>query len=253
VLFGAGAWQGLTLGRGKEPLWRLSRAAWAAPAVLLTAGWLFLLVAAPRLDAFEDFNAILHANGEAQSQLVLNTLDRHLQVDNNMTRLYALARPSTLASTGTATAENQRAWEVQINDYTAPLFGRGFLTPPHLTSLLRPVQLSDNSSAIHLMSPFGRAAAAAFLVLLGLLASGSARASLPAGGAASRSFPEIAGMLALWLVFGAAAYMILGNLQIVPFTGRNVYFLAPASESDLLEGVTLFAIAFWGLGRPRGR
>jgi hypothetical protein len=253
VLFGAGAWWGVTLARAKGSLWRLSRAAWGAPAAALVAGWLFLLVVAPRLDAFEDFNPILHANGEAQSQLVLNTLDRHLQVDNNMTRLYALARPSTLASTGTATAENQRAWEVQINDYTAPLFGRGWLTPPHLTTLLRPVQLSDNSSAIHLMSPFGRAGAAALLLLLGLLAGGCARASLPAGGAAARSFPETAGVLSLWLVFGAAAYMILGNLQIVPFTGRNVYFLAPTSESDLLEALALCAIAFWGLARQGSR
>jgi hypothetical protein len=253
VLFGAGAWWGLTQAEGKGGGWRLARLGWGAPAAALTALWLCVLVVLPRLDAFEDFNSILHATGDDQAERVLDTLSRHLQVDNNLTRVYALARPYTLASTGTADAETQRAWSVQINDYTAPVLGRGYLTAPHLTSLLRPVQLSDNASAIQLMSPFGRLSAAALLLLLGLLASGCARASLPAAGAAHRSAPDVAAVLSLWMVFGTAAYMVLGNLQLVPFTGRNLYFLAPGSESDLLEAVSLFAIAFWGLGRKGGR
>lgn len=253
VLLGAGAWWGLTQAAGRGPGWRLARLGWGGPAAALTALWLCLLIVMPRLDAFEDFNSILRASGDDQAERVLDTLSRHLQVDNNLTRIYALARPYTLASTGTATAETQRAWSVQINDYTAPVLGRGYLTPPHLTSLLRPVQLSDNASAIQLMSPFGRLSAAALLLLLGLLAAGCARISLPAGGAAGRSAPDLAAILSLWLVFGTAAYMVLGNLQLVPFTGRNLYLLAPGSESDLLEALSLFAIAFWGLGRKGGR
>jgi hypothetical protein len=252
VLFGAGAWWGLTQAGGKGRGWRLARLGWGAPAAALVGLWLCLLIVLPRLDAFEDFNAILRATGDDQAERVLHTLSRHLQVDNNLTRIYALARPYTLASTGTADAETQRAWAVQINDYTAPVLGRGYLTAPHLTSLLRPVQISDNASAIQLMSPFGRLPAAVLLLLLGVLAAGCARASLPVGGPAQRSAPEVAALLSLWLVFGTAAYMVLGNLQLVPFTGRNLYLLAPGSESDLLEALSLFAIAFWGLRRKGG-
>ena len=60
---------------------------------------------------------------------------------------------------------------------------------------------------------------------------------------------RLTGLLSLWLIFGTAAYIILANLQLALFTGRNVYLLAAVSNSDLLEGVTLLGLAFWGLAR----
>lgn len=47
--------------------------------------------------------------------------------------------------------------------------------------------------------------------------------------------------------------MILANLLLVPFTGRNIYLLAPSSGSDLIEGLALLALAIVGLRRERAQ
>ena len=52
-------------------------------------------------------------------------------------------------------------------------------------------------------------------------------------------------------IFGAALYMILANLEILPFTGKNVYFLAASSGSDLLEGAILIALAMTAAAKAR--
>ena len=48
-------------------------------------------------------------------------------------------------------------------------------------------------------------------------------------------------MAVLTLPF-STAYMILGNLLIVPFTGRDIYLLASHSTGDLIEGTLLLAL-----------
>ncbi|HZG47628.1 MAG TPA: hypothetical protein VEZ41_15375, partial [Allosphingosinicella sp.] len=65
------------------------------------------------------------------------------------------------------------------------------------------------------------------------------------------AWPELAGTLAIWTLFGAAAYMVLANLLLVPFTGRNIYLLAASSGGDLMEGLGLFLMARFGLSYRR--
>ena len=65
----------------------------------------------------------------------------------------------------------------------------------------------------------------------------------------ARTTRDLVGLFALWTPFVMAAYMILANLQVIPFTGRNVYLLAAFSGSDWVEGMTLFGGALWLLGR----
>jgi hypothetical protein len=40
-----------------------------------------------------------------------------------------------------------------------------------------------------------------------------------------------------------SGYMILANLELVPFTGRNIYLLAARSQTDLLEALWLVLLA----------
>jgi cytochrome bd-type quinol oxidase subunit 1 len=172
----------------------------------------------------------------------LAALDLQAKASQNLLRLYLIAAPEALGADVSTEAEGLKIWSVQLSDYTGSLFGRGYLSPANLTAL-KPVQATDNLTAVHLMSPFGRLATGLFLVLLA--AAPVAVWTMTRG--AVLDARRATGLLALWCLFGAAAYMTLANLQLVPFTGRNVYLLAPTSGSDLLEGVILIALAVWGL------
>ncbi|MBW8880285.1 MAG: hypothetical protein JF615_02335, partial [Asticcacaulis sp.] len=48
------------------------------------------------------------------------------------------------------------------------------------------------------------------------------------------------------------AYMVLANLLLVPFTGRNIYLLAVTSIGDLVEGAMLLVLAILTLSAKRG-
>lgn len=192
----------------------------------------------------------IHAAAEATDDgPALDILSTQASFDQNSLRLALLAAPDRLASAGTREAENLRAWSIHLADYTGSLMGRGFMSSPTVSAILLPVQLNDNVSAIHLMSPFGRLGAMAFLLTLSAAAVGCARAQ--AAGRSAAGWPVLAGLISLWTLFGVAAYIVLANLQLLPFTGRNVYLLAASSGSDLIEGLTLLGIALWGLRERR--
>jgi cell division protein FtsW (lipid II flippase) len=227
---------------------RVARLPWAAPAAAAMAALLVLpilgAVGAAHADRLSQTAEMKRGLSDEQA---LATLDRQAKASQNLLRLYLIAAPEALGADVSTEAESLKVWSAQLSDYTGSLFGRGYLSPANLTAL-RPVQATDNLTAVHLMSPFGRLATGLFLALLAgapiavwsLTRSSSCLAVLDARSAT--------GLLALWCLFGAAVYMTLANLQLVPFTGRNAYLLAPTSGGDLLEGAILVALAVWGLG-----
>jgi len=232
-------------GVGAALAWRRreARLPWTAPAAAAIA----ILLALPVLGALggAQTDRLGHTaqmpRGLTDEQ-ALATLDRQAKTSQNLLRLYLIAAPEALGADVSTEAEGLKIWSAQLSDYTGSLFGRGYLSPANLTAL-KPVQATDNLTAIHLMSPFGRLATGLFLALL----AGAPIAVWTLTRAAPLDTRRATGLLALWCLFGAAAYMTLANLQLVPFTGRNVYLLAPASGSDLLEGAILVALAVWGL------
>jgi cytochrome bd-type quinol oxidase subunit 1 len=239
----AGVAAGLAWRRG------VARIPWAGPAVAAAV----LLVALPVLGAVGDARAdrLAHTTQMRRGltdEQALATLNRQAKASQNLLRLYLIAAPDALGADVSTEAEALKIWSAQLSDYTGSLEGRGYLSPANLTSL-RPVQATDNLTAIHLMSPFGRLATGLFLALLAV----APVAVWTTTRAAALDAQRITGLLALWCLFGAAAYMTLANLQLVPFTGRNVYLLAPTSGGDLLEGAILFALAIWGLATEARR
>lgn len=225
---------------------RVTRLPWSAPAAAAMVALLVLpilgAVGAASADRLAQTDQMARGLSDEQA---LATLDRQAKASQNLLRLYLIAAPEALSADVSTEAEALKVWSAQLSDYTGSLFGRGYLSPAKLTAL-RPVQATDNLTAVHLMSPFGRLATGLLLALL----AGAAIAVWALIRTPSLDARRATGLLALWCLFGAAAYMTLANLQLVPFTGRNAYLLAPTSGSDLLEGVILVALAVWGLAEP---
>jgi len=231
--------------RSDWPRWGRALAALPGAAALVFAAFSIITSSLPNMppaaaiavadDAGPDRQALLH-------RLAAATDER-----SDEWRLSAVFDPDRLNEAGTSAAEQIRRWRFLLANFTADANGRGFPYQADVSDL-RQVQADDNVSAIHLMAPFGRSGTALFVLLLGVAAILATRA-----GGAPPGARRTAGTLALWTIFAAAAYMILANLVLLPFTGRNVYFLAAHSRSDLIEGATLIAMAYAAFVGRRAR
>jgi hypothetical protein len=109
---------------------------------------------------------------------------------------------------------------------------------------LRQTHVDDNVTAVHLLGPFGRAGGLG--VALILLAFACCMYALSASRPAEDSNRA---QLGATMLVVTSLYMLLANIAQVPFTGRNFYFLAVSSHSDLLEGGLLLVIVLSGLAR----
>ena len=244
-----GAWRLGVWSANEQPLKR--RWVWSAPVTAVVAAYVAALVIGA-------FSSLAVGEGRIQAaadpskddSAALAILGEVTRFGDNRARLDQFVAPDRLVIAGTSSTENLRVLSAHLSDYTAPLLGRGYMKSAPLGAIVAPVHLSDNVSAVHLMSPFGRVSAAAYLAMLALLVAASARLTRgPPGEPAP--WRRLVGITALTVLFGVGAYVILANLQLVLFTGRNVYLMAAASGSDLLEGLTLFALAWFGLGAAR--
>ncbi|CAN5331697.1 hypothetical protein BH10PSE1_BH10PSE1_19160 [soil metagenome] len=244
---GMAAWGAWTLFAREGRASLRTRLVWSAPAAGLGLLLVGVLIAGAFSLGFAEHRSrsIDEARAAVSDAPALDILKQAVDEDPTLLRVWMRLDPERLLRSGASEAEDLRVISRQLSGYTDTLFGRGYLSPANLT-LLRPVQLNDNVSAIHLISPFGRITAAAFLILMASLPAALARRTRPTDGRARTRY-EIAGFMALWVVFGVDAYIVLANLQLVPFTGRNVYLLAAASDSDLLEGAILIFLAYAGI------
>lgn len=212
---------------------------WALPAAGLVAGYLLLWGAIA-------LTPPPSAEAPLEDRVAYAVEDR--STDPNWLRLRAVFAPSQIADIGNRAAAIQLDQSLLLGELTGTLLGRGWLYPVDLGSFrFQATHLSDYLSASHLMAPFGRLGAIAFLLVLAATAGAAVYHRLPA----PAPWPHLAGALAIWTLFGAAAYMILANLLLVPFTGRNIYLLAASSGGDLIEGLALLLMARIGIAYRR--
>ena len=174
-----GAWTGF--GRG-QPL--RARLVWSAPAAGLSALLLGVLIAGAFSLGFAENRdrSIAEARDAVSDAPALKILEQAVDEDPTLLRVWMRLDPERLLRSGASEAEDLRVISRQLSGYTDTLFGRGYLTPANLT-VLKPVQLNDNVSAIHLISPFGRVTAAALLILLAVLPVALARRTRRVDGA----------------------------------------------------------------------
>jgi hypothetical protein len=158
-------------------------------------------------------------------------------VSNNAIRLLDLLSPAAVENLGIRSAYEQRTAMAEMRSYGATRDGASWLHIPS-PDALRQTHVDDNVIAVHILGPFGRIGGLG--VAFVLLATVTAVYSLK-GPMVLRS------QLAVTIFAVTSLYMVLANVGWVPFTGRNFYFLAIASHSDLLEGGLLMLIAISGL------
>lgn len=223
----------------------------AAPGVLLAAGFVVLATAGAALSPGDD--AIGRSAGAPTSPEAHRVLDRYSGENkafgiidkDNLLRLEAVFNPSAMSNEAGRSAVRDRDVVANMRAYADTMNGRGWLNLERPT-LLEADQLDDNLSIVHIVSPFGRTGGAAFLLLEGVAAAVATLAVFRRSGADITALPLQAslGLLCLWTLFVVSAYMFLANVQIVPFTGRNVYLLAARSLSDLIEGLLILSLAY---------
>jgi hypothetical protein len=157
-------------------------------------------------------------------------------LSGNAIRVLDVLAPQAVENLGVRAAYEQRVAMAEMLEYGASLAGRGWLRIPPPESL-RQTHVDDNVTAVHLLGPFGRAGGLGVALLL--LAFAASMYWLSAGRPGEA---RMRAQLGSTMLVCTSLYMLLANIAQVPFTGRNFYFLAVSSHSDLLEGGLLLVI-----------
>jgi hypothetical protein len=179
------------------------------------------------------------ADPEAGEKMSITALEG-VKVKTNTIRLMNQAVPDLVALLATKEGYEQRDAMLEMYAFSSPFAGRGWpQTIPPRELLL--THINDTVSAVHLLSPFGRVGGIAVAIFL--LTFVAAIFGLTDGSPGQRSSSAALAALVLAMV---SLYMLLDNIGVVPFTGRNFYFLSVQSESDLIEGGLLLVIALVG-------
>lgn len=212
-----------------------------------TKGWLF---AAPGAIVLLVLLTVSTSHFEQQSEdctdadlrRVAACLDRH-SMSTNRLRLSYLLYPQLARLNLTGEARGMNAVFDELRWVITEFKGQGFMSVPPRMGL----DEHDNVIASHLIGPQGRASA---ILLCALLIVPLLFVMV------SKHHRRVGLQRPLtWLAYSCLAftsvYMILGNLLLVPFTGRNVYLTNPLSGTDLLEGGLLVLLAIAPLACAR--
>jgi hypothetical protein len=174
----------------------------------------------------------------------LDLLADSQRFNNGWVRVLSVTDQRRLDEFGTIQAENQREALAHMADHSRRWAGEGLLTVESPTSLRR-YHMDDNVPSVHLMGAFGRLGAGTLvLALFVVLAVSSQRRADEAPEDDMGYYLTFISIATLAVV---SAYMVLGNLEAAPFTGRNMYMLAVRSTSDYVEAITLLCLALTGL------
>jgi hypothetical protein len=229
-----------------------SKASLAVPLTTLVILFVFLpwlpsLGLSPRLTGWTEADVEKARSDKAAAEDLLASRTKATQ---NQLRSWNLVAPTELRQVGTQAAEGLVIVMANLRDYAGRgALGEGYLSVP-LSEALRATHLDDNLSAVHVLAAFGWIGGLALLIFLCAWAITPVLAlqSSSSGGLTSWITPRIAfGLMLVWTITVAGLYMFSANVELLLFTGKNVYFLAAASRSDLVEGTLLVLLALWAL------
>ena len=167
-------------------------------------------------------------------------------------RLYMLSDPEDLRDVGLQPSEQVAIHYETLKSYGREAgFGGGGYASSRLPQHMGATYFSDLVPMVFMLADFGLAGVLGVVVVYGgLLVLMLLRLGRPPWGA-----PDVISERGRWMsVLAAAAfalpslYMILANLNLVLFTGKNCNLLSLNSVSDVLESSLLLALCAFGLG-----
>jgi len=191
--------------------------------------------------------------GETEARRLGPFIAEATRWDRNQVRMLAFFAPNRAEQLGTKFAFESLDLTSSLGPLTSDLFGRGYLAPSNVRPPLLDNQYFENLPAVHLIWPLGRLGTLGLLIVI-LAAACSLHRGEAGELQGAPEWPSLVSLLARCTFVWAALYMILANLNWVPFTGRNVYLLAVSSGGDLPEGlllVLMMCLSF-ALARPGG-
>lgn len=198
------------------------------------------------------------AEAEGAAATAAPVRDRAAQLgatrSQQMFRLYMLANPGLLREVGLRPAERVAVHYETLQSYAGlgGTWGRGYLAaelPRHLGT----TYLSDLVPMVFVLTELGKVGLLGLALLyLALLAAPPLAARAGAGDAPLGRQGLHVAFVALLALALPSLYMILANLNLVLFTGKNLALLSLSSLSDVLQSGGLLALAVLGLGLRKG-
>lgn len=173
--------------------------------------------------------------------------------DQRLYRLYMLSDPGLLRDFGLVASERMAVHYETLQDYArlGGWTGAGYLATD-LPRYLGATYLSDLVPMVFVLPEMGRLGLLGLVLLYLVPLLGLAFFAAPAGGPSTGRGPLV--RQALWLALVAllafavpSLFMVLGNLNMALFTGKNLSLLGINSLSDVLEAGLVLGLAVTGL------
>lgn len=158
-------------------------------------------------------------------------------------RLLRFAAPEKLELLGNRMSFEMMDQAASLEPLVRNFWGRGYLEPSLIKNPVRKYQFNDNLLPVHITWPFGRFGLIALLGFIVVSAAVLVRRIPPK----EVSVNDIISLIAATTIAWAAIYMALANLNLMPFTGRNVFLLAVTSGGDAIEGLVMILLATLGV------
>lgn len=171
-------------------------------------------------------------------------------------RLLQWVSPDKLRSMGTRASEGMAQHLAVMEDYLYTGArnwgsGAGYLSVP--VSHIRATALSDNACVIYVIAQFGLLGAVGIMGVYTLHFAAIPPWPWQQGVASSRMRTGwVVAFLCLGTLACTSIFMFGANALVLPFTGKNVYYLGLNSVADAIEVSVLLLLAAFGIGISRG-
>jgi len=174
-------------------------------------------------------------------------MEGDILTDSTLLRLLQFVDTSALVDMGTDLTERIAQDHAFTRNYAQRgLFGQGYLGV-EIVPAKRETGLNDNVFSVLVLAQFGGIGGAALvLVYLGVAGVG-AIVGAAAGKRAELGFARRLAVVAALSIAGVSLYMMAANFGLLPFTGRNMYWLGLNSIGDILEGGLLMGMIVLGI------